>query len=125
MKANTTTQTSAQAGWINKPIDPNDCAYLVCLEHPCGGETLEIGRRELDTYNADPDRYAAKHFGFATADEYREWIETNGTPLCSERTKSGHPCRQMVSRGQLDPAEWKQLHRNVACWMHSKTEAAS
>jgi hypothetical protein len=104
---------------INKPIDPADCIYIICLAHPCGGESLDVGRAELDRYNADPDGYAAEHFGFDTAEQYREWIRCKGTALCSERTKAGRLCRVSISKIQQDPAIWKEQHRSRACAIHA------
>jgi hypothetical protein len=91
--------------------------------HPCGGESLDIGRDELDQYNRDPDGYAAKHFGFDTAEEYREWINVTGAALCGARIKSGRLCGHPVSRIHLNPAEWKQLHRNVSALSIATREA--
>jgi hypothetical protein len=113
-------QIPAHRDQINQPVDPADCTYLICLEHPCGGETLDIDRAELDQYNRDPDGYAAAHFRFATADEYREWIACHGAALCSARTKSGRLCRALISRIQLTPDEWKRLHRSRSCTAHAK-----
>jgi hypothetical protein len=110
---------------INKPIDPGDATFEVCVAHPCGGNTLYLGRDELDQYNRDPDGYAAKHFGFDTAEEYREWINVTGAALCGARTKSGRLCGHLVSRIQLNPTEWKELHRNVFCAVHSNAGGRS
>jgi hypothetical protein len=105
---------------INKPIDPAEADYTICLTRPGGGETLLVGRAELDQYNLDPDGYAAEHFGFATIDEYREWAALDGTPLCSEQTKSGELCRNSISRSQREAADWKALHRTQPCTVHSQ-----
>ena len=90
------------------------------LDHPGGGETLYLDLEEAETYNADPDLYAAAHFGFLSAEQYREWINTDGAALCGERTTSGRMCKRTVSRFQLTPNEWMDRHRRVACSMHSK-----
>jgi hypothetical protein len=105
---------------INSPIDPDEAVYLLCLTTVCGGETTCIDRAELEQYNADPDGYAARHFGFANADDYREWIECHGAALCGERTKAGKLCRQLISRIQLSPAEWREQHRSQPCTAHAK-----
>jgi hypothetical protein len=110
---------------INTPIDLDDCAYIHSLTHPCGGESLYLDLEEAKAYNADPDGFAAKHFGFTSADEYREWIETQGAALCGARTRSGKLCSNFVSRIQLNPGEWKARHRQIACHAHSKSGAVS
>ena len=42
-----------------------------------GGKS-SLTQEQILRYNADPDAFAARYFGFATADEYREWIEWKG-----------------------------------------------
>jgi hypothetical protein len=97
-----------------------DPVWIVDFEGPCGtADGMHfLNRQEAVEYNADPDLFAAKHLGFATADEYREWVETQGYALCSERTKSGRLCRNLIGGGQLDPAEWRARHRSAPCFNH-------
>lgn len=100
-----------------EPVAPND--YLLCISRPGGGETIYVGQDEIDRYNADPDLFAAKYYGFATSDEYREWIETDGTARCSERTRAGKLCSNPNGGGsQLDAKEWRARHRSRACSTH-------
>ena len=108
----------AQGVPVNEPVYQADATWVVGITTVCGGETLYLDEAEVAQYNADPDLFAAKHFGFKTADEYREWIATDGGARCSERTKSGELCRVFISRIQLDPSEWKKRHRSAPCTIH-------
>jgi hypothetical protein len=104
---------------INNPVAEDDCFWEVSLQTPgCGGGALFLGRKEVDRYNADPDGYAATHFGFATSDEYREWVSIDGAALCSERTRSSEMCRNAISRIQLHSDEWRRRHRLAPCSIH-------
>jgi hypothetical protein len=105
---------------INEPVDLADATWIVEFDGPCGTAdgTHSLGRDEVEQYNADPDLFAAKALGFATADEYREWVECNGAPLCGERTKSGKLCRNQIGRIQQSPDNWREHHRSRACASH-------
>jgi hypothetical protein len=46
---------------------------FTCLVTPWGGETVGLNGVELVRYSADPDAFAAEHFGM-TKDEYRLWV---------------------------------------------------
>jgi hypothetical protein len=127
MKASTRARHSAQAAFpnVNKPVDPADATYIICLATAWGGEALDFGRAELDRYNRGPDAYAGRHFGFASGADYCEWVELRGGPLCSERTRAGKLCRNPIGRGGRRPEDWLRLHRSGPCAIHSKTEARS
>jgi hypothetical protein len=84
---------------------------------PGGGSTLFFNREEAERYNADPDAYAASHFGLSKI-EYLQWVELEGAPLCGQRTKGGDPCRNMTGGYQLDAAEWQARHRKLYCTSH-------
>jgi hypothetical protein len=73
---------------------------------------------EITEYNADPDLWIAQHLGFSTTEQYFEWLETEGAPLCSERTKSGHLCRNQTGHVKCYPSEWRAKHRNFPCRIH-------
>lgn len=101
---------------INERVEP-EIVYRVSLAHPCGGEILSLAnQQQLDVYNANPDLFAARHFGFETTDEYREWLEFAGTPLCNV-----HTCFNAIGSEQLDSAEWRKLHRSAPCSVHAST----
>ena len=103
---------------LNDPIDPADYFYALCFRTPWGGETTFVGQDEMNQYNADPDAFAAKYFGL-TVDQYREWIETQATALCSERTRAGRLCRNPIGAGVLlTPKDWLQHHRSAPCFIH-------
>ena len=109
---------------INKPVDPAVAAvYVVYIRCAPGyvGNRLFLDPVEFDEYNRDPDLFAARHFGFATADEYREWVHCHGNPHCSEPTKSksGRLCRNPVG-GFLKPCEWREQHRSRPCPIHAR-----
>jgi hypothetical protein len=68
-------------------------------------------------YTADPDSFAAAHFGLSVVDYY-EWLDVRGIPLCGHRTKSGALCKVQIGRGFREATEWKQLHRRQYCRVH-------
>jgi hypothetical protein len=107
---------------LNEPVSINDCLWEVGLHRPMPwpGVTFFLNRAEVERYNADPDRFAADHFGFALVADYREWVETDGRPLCSERTRSGALCRNGVTGGGADPDIWRRRHRSEPCAVHER-----
>jgi hypothetical protein len=85
------------------------------------GENYDFSdESEVARYNADPDGFAAKHFGFDDVDDYREWVACDGAPLCSERTKKGRLCRNYAcERIHIHtPQDWLRLHRSGPCFVH-------
>ncbi len=87
---------------------------------PGGGNTIYFeSREEAKTYDADPDAFAAKHFGL-TKIEYLQWVDTDGAALCSHRTKGGDLCRNLISRIQLSAKQWKARHRKALCTTHAR-----
>ena len=68
--------------WINRPVDPT---WIVHFHGPGGGAPggpMYLDQREATEYNADPDLFAAKHLGFVSADEYREWRARHRSAPC-------------------------------------------
>jgi hypothetical protein len=113
--------TQARKRTINEPATRHvEVSWTACLltRRDGGGEPIEFySEDEAEQFNADPDGFAAKHFGFDDVDDYREWVACNGAPLCSERTKSGKPCNRQI--GQNHGVEyWRQNHRMVPCPKH-------
>src|ERR1700735_3211097 len=82
-----------------------------------GGEQLYLSEDEAKRYNANPDAFAAKHFGLSTI-EYYQWLDTEGSPLCSHRTAGGDVCRNRTGGFQLVPNNWKAKHRKRLCASH-------
>ena len=96
---------------------PAEQVWVVNVAMPCGGNTLHLDREEAEQYNADPDAFAAAHFGLSKI-EYLQWLDREGAPLCGERTKSGDLCRNLTGGFQLNAAKWKARHRSFACVAH-------
>jgi hypothetical protein len=110
----------AEQASLNEPVDLADAMWTVQFRGPYGAAdgTHCLDRNEVEQYNADPDGFAAKELGFASADEYREWVEARGYALCSERTKSGKLCRNPVL---MKPGEsWSECHRSRPCASHGR-----
>jgi hypothetical protein len=92
-----------------------DQRCVVGTEYHTGFRTGE----EALLYLTDRDAFGAKHFGCRDAQEYREWTRANGLPLCSVVLGDGTRCpRQVANRGRLEPAEWRESHRNGRCSQH-------
>lgn len=101
-------------------LDPTPGETVVCIDRPGGGETLYLDQNELVEFDRDPEAFAARYYGFADVDPYREWVTLDGTALCGEQTKSGKLCRNSISHIQLRAADWKALHRTRPCTVHTK-----
>jgi hypothetical protein len=84
---------------------------------PGGGHDIYMNEEDADRYNADPDAYAAQHFGL-TKIEYLQWIDLDGAPLCGHRTAGGDLCRNMTGGSQLKASKWKARHRKFYCASH-------
>ena len=75
---------------------------------PGGGRDVILKAADLQEFAADPEKWAAAHFG-VSKENYRDWIATDGTPRCSALTKKGKPCQGTFRRGcQMDIAEWME-----------------
>ena len=96
---------------------PAESVWRVNIAVPGGGNTIFLDREEAGRYNADPDAYAASHFGLSKI-EYLQWVDLDGAPLCGHRTKGGDLCRNMTGGYQLGAAEWQGLHRKLFCTSH-------
>lgn len=101
----------------NQINEPSWIERFACITTPYGGETVGLSDEQAAEFDADPDEYAAQHFGLSKAD-YREWIRTRGSPLCGERTKSGSLCKQAIGPGQQEAKVWRVLHRQGCCHWH-------
>jgi hypothetical protein len=83
------------------------------------GENVYLDADDVAEYNADPDLFVAKHFGFTTIEHYREWVETSQAALCSEHTKTGTLCRNSIGM-TYRPEVWRPRHRSGPCFAHAK-----
>jgi len=103
------------AGWIN--IDVGDFHHQEWIAGPNRNIWFE-DREQFEEYSRDPEAWSAKYVGLSVED-YREWIRLKGRALCGATTKGGKPCQSVVA-WPLDgeAAEWKALHRKVACKAH-------
>jgi hypothetical protein len=105
---------------INRPKVYVETIYAVELISPmyCGGnEYLE--EEQVAEYEANPDLFAARHYGFANAEYYREWVQFDGCPRCSETNKRGFQCNGFIGKGRArNAAEWFARHRNSPCRFH-------
>lgn len=90
---------------------------IICLVHPCGGETIHLRADEVEPYNRDPDGFAAEYFGL-TKREYREWVIQEGHALCGAHTKAGRLCRNFVTKHGSEASEWKAANRTEFCSSH-------
>jgi len=106
---------------INAPVtEPEQIwsVYLVTRRDGCG-QNVYLGDDEIARYNADPDGFAANHFGFENVEDYREWVETSNAALCSERTKNGKLCGNSIGM-TYKPEVWRERHRSGPCFLHAK-----
>ncbi|MBA8835189.1 hypothetical protein [Rhizobium leguminosarum] len=84
-------------------------AFVASVRVPGGGETVVVPSNSITEYVADPQGFAAKHFG-VTKEQYQLWIETDGMPQCGATTKNGSRCKNGVSGGsQRSVEEWLRL----------------
>jgi hypothetical protein len=85
-----------------------------------GGHTIHFKTAaEAAAYDKYPLGNAARVFGL-TIDEYIDWIETMGTPMCGARTAKDRPCGKAAGRMQMMAADWKREHRNARCALHRR-----
>ena len=98
----------------------NDQAYALWIANvsrPGGAENIYLDDADVPKYNADPDGFAAAHYGLSKL-EYIEWVSCDGAPLCRHRTKTGDLCRNMTGRVQMKAADWRGRHRQFYCASH-------
>jgi hypothetical protein len=63
-------------------------------------------------FDGGDERGEAARVGLSV-DEYREWRELNGTPLCGHVFPHGGVCRQVAGPAKLSPRAWLHLHRRT------------
>jgi hypothetical protein len=56
--------------------DPSWCETFCCVTTDSGGQQFGLSDVEAARYDADPDGWAAKHFGM-TLNEYYQWVARN------------------------------------------------
>ena len=98
----------------------NDGSWVevfACLETAYGGETIGLSDADAAAYDADPDGWAARYYRL-TLEQYYEWVENYGVPLCRGTTKAGKPCGAAVAGQQPSAGAWLALHRKRLCTAH-------
>lgn len=100
----------------NGPAEP---IWTVNIITVWGGANIFMSQAEAKRYAADPDAYAARHYGLSKI-EYYQWLDTEGSPLCAHRTAAGDQCRNLTGGFQLAPQHWKSLHRKLVCRAHAR-----
>jgi hypothetical protein len=111
---------------LNKRVAPEIAEIVIWPVGPNGGcGPLSLNLAGLAQYNADPDLFVAKELGFATAEQYREWVESKGVPLCSERTRHGRLCKNGNGHIARSTKEWMKWHRADPCGLHRNAGSPS
>lgn len=83
------------------------------------GETRFLSPEDLADLLRSRDGLIRRVFGFSEA-EFEEWNERRGEVPCSGTTKSGKPCRNVVSSYVHPISEWVRLRNsNPRCRSHS------
>lgn len=99
--------------------DGNVEAVFIATIRIAGGEKgIYLNAEEADQYQRDADAFAASSVGLSLTD-YMEWVQTDGTPLCSTYTKRGKLCQNVLAPMQYLPSRWKLLHRKTQCTSHA------
>lgn len=80
--------------------DPSQIHYIANVRVPGGANNISLDEDEVQRYRTDPDGFVGETFGLSKL-EYIEWVELDGTPLCSHRTKGGDLCRNATSRATI------------------------
>ncbi len=101
---------------INSP-DSYSREITVYLRSQGGGTEISVSEDQLRDFKTDPDEFAAKQFGLSK-EEYVEWIELHGQPLCGATTRKGKPCRSGLRGYHLSAGEWIKRHRADYCAAH-------
>ncbi len=84
-------------------------AFVATVRIPGGGETVVVPSNSVVEYVADPQGFAARHFG-VSKEQYLLWVEMDGMPQCGATTKNGPRCKNGVSGGsQRSIEEWLRL----------------
>jgi hypothetical protein len=110
---------------VNEPVTEPESIWSVHLatRKDGFGQNVYLGEDEIAHYNADPDGFAARYFGLADVEEYREWVASDGAPRCSEYTRKGTLCSTRIG-GNWGVKYWRQHHRMTACHQHGGDEVA-
>lgn len=81
-------------------------SFIGDIRAPGGNRSLTLAAHELETFCNDPEGFFALKHG-VTIDEYRQWVETDGTPRCGAKTSKGKRCGNVVSGGiQMSLERW-------------------
>lgn len=99
-------------------------AFVGNVPAPGGNASLTLAADELESFCTDPEGFYALKHG-VTEDEYRQWVETDGTPRCGATTAKGKRCGNLVSGGIQMPLErWLQEDGGF-CAIHGGEDSAT
>ncbi len=71
---------------------------------------------EVQQFMTDRDAWAAENFGM-TAEQYRDYIATEGRIMCDGVTAKRHPCKNTVAEC-YDPQTWLKHKSEGPCFCH-------
>jgi hypothetical protein len=112
---------TTEESWMSERCE--ELSWVTGVRRPGGWGTIYIDTAaEAASYTADPEAWTAAYFGL-TKEEYAEWVDLDGIPLCSCRTAKGTMCRATCGHSQLSADEWKARHRRLPCAVHARIGA--
>ncbi|WP_139074457.1 hypothetical protein [Xanthomonas bromi] len=81
--------------------------FYAMHDSPHGQTTVPLSAEEVIRYAADPVGYFAEHYGVSRED-YLAWHRSGYKVVCSGFTKSGKPCKAIVTGLSMvaRPAVW-------------------
>ena len=86
-----------------------------------GVELVWLSAHEMPRYLEHRAEFAAEYYG-VTLQQYREWLETDGTPRCRAMTKAGKPCKNPAGDCvRVGIHEWVAFDGEF-CWRHAFDE---
>lgn len=92
------------------------------LDVPGGSETVMLDVDQALAYMAEPKVFSARYFGIS-ADEYEEWVASQGLGRCVAPTKAGERCRNLVMGAtQLSARQWQERPDGL-CALHGRVTA--
>lgn len=92
--------------------------FYATHDHPSGRATVALSPRQVVRYAADPVGYLAEHYRVSRED-YLGWHRSGYKVICSGITKSGKPCKAVVTGLAMvdSPAAWAS-GRGGRCTAH-------
>ena len=84
-------------------------SFVADIPAPAGNMSITLTSKQISKYISDPIQFAADLHG-VLKHQYLDWVETDGSPRCGVKTKSGKRCQNYVSGGcQYGIDDWLQL----------------